>query len=120
MVDSVLVVDDDAAFLALAVRVLTELGIAVVLTAGDAAAALREANAGRPAAALVDVDLPDRNGIELASELAALSWAPRVVLTSADRDAGDAVVAAADGNVPAFVPKEELADETLRRLLNDG
>jgi CheY-like chemotaxis protein len=119
MVDSVLVVDDDAAFLALAVRVLTELGIAVVLTAGDAAAAMREAKAARPAAALVDVDLPGRDGIDLAAELAALPWAPRVVLTSADRDAGRAVAALGEGTRPAFVPKEELAGETLRRLLDD-
>lgn len=119
MVASVLVVDDDAAFLALAAQVLGEMGVPVVLTAGDAETALREATAGRPAAALVDVDLPGRNGIELAQDLVALPWAPRVVLTSADRDAGKAVSSSADGGSP-FIPKEELAGEKLRLLLSDG
>jgi len=119
MVDSALVVDDDAAFLALAVRILDELGVPAVLTAGDAASGLREATAGRPAAVLVDVDLPDRDGIDLSAELARLPWAPVVILTSTDRDAGRAV-AARDGAGPPFIPKEELAGETLRRLLSEG
>jgi CheY-like chemotaxis protein len=116
LMDSVvLVVDDDPSFLAIAARVLIEMGAQSVLTAEDTIAAINEAQAGRPTAVLVDVGLPDREGIELALELAALPWSPRVVLTSTDPDAGRLL----DGIETAipFVPKEELANGVLRRLL---
>jgi DNA-binding NarL/FixJ family response regulator len=114
MATSVLIVDDDPVFLSLAKRVLEGMGAEVVATAEDAAAAIVAANATRPEAAIVDVGLPDRDGIDLGYELAALPWRPRVVLTSTDRDA----VSAIDGHrrLP-FVPKEELANGPLHRLL---
>jgi CheY-like chemotaxis protein len=116
MVPSVLIVDDDSDFLELAARVFDGLGIEVVAMAPDAAAAVIAAEATRPAAALVDVGLPDRNGIDLAYELAALPWAPRVVLTSTDKDAARAIEARNGlGKLP-FIPKEELANKTLREL----
>jgi two-component system nitrate/nitrite response regulator NarL len=118
----VLVVDDDPAFLALAARLLAELGFEHVATTPDAATALATAEAERPSAALVDVGLPDRNGIELARQLAALPWSPRVVLTSTDADAVSAASAVALGNgagVLPFLPKEELADGRLLDLLRD-
>ncbi|MFL5827970.1 MAG: response regulator [Thermoleophilaceae bacterium] len=117
MVSSVLLVDDDPAFLILAARIFDSVGIEVVATAPDAAAAVTAAETTRPESALVDVGLPDRNGIDLAYELAALPWEPRVVVTSTDRDAAS-VIAARDGarKLP-FVPKEELAAGPLLRLL---
>jgi CheY-like chemotaxis protein len=66
---------------------------------------------------LVDVGLPDREGIELAFELAALPWLPRVVLTSSDWDAVDALGARDGHRTLPFVPKEELASDSVRRLL---
>ena len=117
MVSSVLVVDDDPDFLALAARVLREMGVELVLTAPNAAEGRSEAVAKRPDAVLVDVGLPDRGGIELACELAEMAWRPRVVVTSTDRDAARALEARqSDGGIP-FVPKEELANESLRKLL---
>jgi CheY-like chemotaxis protein len=116
----VLVVDDDAAFLTLAVRILEEMGFEEITTTTDAAGAIAEATAHRPQVALVDVGLPDQDGIELARTLAALPWSPRVVLTSTDRDALSAIAARDDGDALAFVPKEELANGTLRHLLLDG
>jgi CheY-like chemotaxis protein len=90
MAVSVLLVDDDPTFLSLAERTLACMGIEVVATAQDPAAAIEAANATRAGAALVDIGLPDREGIDLAYELAALPWA-RVVLTSTDRDPGSAL-----------------------------
>jgi CheY-like chemotaxis protein len=114
---STLVVDDDPAFLALATRVLEGIGVEVVATAEDVPAAIAAANATRPEAVLVDVGLPVREGLDLAYELAALPWRPRVVLTSTDKDAARAIEAR-DGRAKLpFVPKEELASATLRRLL---
>jgi DNA-binding response OmpR family regulator len=117
MADSVLAVDDDPAFLALAVQVLTGFGVASVLTADDAATALSVALAERPGAILVDVDLPDRDGFDLARELDRLSWGPRVVLTSTDREAGRAFVPAVNRPAIPFIAKEDLAGRELRRFL---
>jgi CheY-like chemotaxis protein len=122
MAGSVLLVDDDPAFLSLATRMLDAVGVSVAATAETAAAALAAAEAHRPEAVLVDVGLPDRDGIELARELAALPWAPLVVLTSTDRDALG--VSPNDGMRPfvpkedlPFVPKEDLPNAPLRALL---
>jgi len=120
MLASVLVVDDDPAFLALAARILEELGVSQISTTADAANAITEADAKRPQAVLVDVGLPDRDGIDLAHQLAALPWAPRVVVTSADRDAVGAIGPGEGGNALPFVAKENLADGKLRQLLLDG
>jgi two-component system nitrate/nitrite response regulator NarL len=116
MVSSALLVDDDPGFLALAAWILEGMGIEVVTTVGDAAAAIAAADATKADAVLVDVGLPDRNGIDLAYELAALPWAPRVVLTSTDSDAAHAIdVRDEDHRIP-FVPKNEVASASLRRL----
>jgi CheY-like chemotaxis protein len=116
---SVLIVDDDPAFLRLATRILVELGVDVA-TAADASQALAAVEGSRPDAVLVDIGLPDRDGGDLAYELAELSWRPRVVLTSSDSEAGLAVLSRGTQPPLAFVPKEELADDTLRRELLDG
>jgi DNA-binding NarL/FixJ family response regulator len=114
---SVLIVDDDPCFLALATRIVEQAGFDVIATAEDAAGAVGAANATRPAAMLVDVGLPDRAGVALAYELAALPWEPRVVLTSTDRDAGYAIEARDGRPKLPFVPKDELANGRLPALL---
>ena len=116
---SALVVDDDPTFLALATRILACLEIEVVGTAANAAQALEIVDEARPGMVLVDVRLPDRNGIDLAHELAERSWRPRVVLTSSDSEAGIAVRARPGGARPPFIAKEELDAETLRHVLSE-
>jgi CheY-like chemotaxis protein len=120
MVRSVLVVDDDPGFLALATRILESLGVKDISTAPTAATAIATAEATRPHAALVDVGLPDGDGIELAMRLAALPWAPRVVLTSTDDDVATAIEPPPAAGGLTFLPKEELADGSLGRLLLDA
>jgi DNA-binding NarL/FixJ family response regulator len=114
---SVLIVDDDPIFLSLAGRILAQAGLNVVATAHDARSAVQAAKVARPDAALVDCGLPDREGVDLAYELAALPWAPRVVLTSTDSDAGCAIEAADGRPKLQFIPKDELADGRLPGLL---
>ena len=117
MAFSALLVDDDPTFLSLAERILAGMGAEVVATAADPAGALEAANATRPDAVVVDVGLPDREGIDLAYQLAALPWSPRVVLVSTDSEAGCAIHAR-DGRLKVpFVPKVEFANGRLRRLL---
>jgi DNA-binding NarL/FixJ family response regulator len=113
---SVLVVDDDGDFRSLARRLLAAVGLAVVGEAETTVGALAAATALKPDAALVDVVLPDGNGMALARELVALPWRPRVVLTSTDADAATPEEVRASG-ADAFVPKHELLTAPLQRLL---
>jgi CheY-like chemotaxis protein len=117
MPPSVLVVDDDPGFLALATRLLSGVGIEVIWTAPDAAAAIVAAKDLQPEAALVDVGLPDENGINLARKLAALPWRPLVVLTSSDRDAAAWIESSGSERELTFVAKDELPSARLRELL---
>ncbi|HTA34629.1 MAG TPA: response regulator [Solirubrobacteraceae bacterium] len=112
-----LIVDDDLTFLSLAARILTEAGLEVVATAENAAGAVSAANATKPDAALVDVGLPDREGVELAYELAELPWRPRVVLTSTDSDAGYAIDVRDGRPTLPFIAKEDVTNGRLPSLL---
>jgi DNA-binding NarL/FixJ family response regulator len=114
---SVLLVDDDPTFLSLAERILAGMGAEVVATADHPAGALEAANATRPDAVVVDVGLADREGIDLAYQLAALPWSPRVVLVSTDSDAGCAVDARDGRPKLPFIPKDEFANGRLHRIL---
>jgi CheY-like chemotaxis protein len=114
---SVLVVDDDRAFRGIASRILRELGFEVIIETADAAGAIAEAEAKHPDAVLVDIGLPDGDGIELARTLAALPWSPSVVLTSSDQDSAIAITSRHGEPPVPFVPKEDLANGSLRGLL---
>ena len=117
MTPSVLLVDDDPMFRSLATRILNEAGLEVIGTAGDAARAVAAALSLKPDAALVDIGLPDRDGVDLAHELAALPWRPRVVLTSSDRDAAARIDCDGAHGGLSFIPKEDLPSAPLLRLL---
>jgi DNA-binding NarL/FixJ family response regulator len=104
---SVLLVDDDPAFRLLARRTLGGTGLAVVGEAGTVAAATAAALRLQPDVVLLDVGLPDGDGITLARELTALPWAPRVVLTSVDPDAASPEEVRMSGAF-GFVPKGDL------------
>ena len=95
------------------------MGIEAVATAADAAQALRAVQDLRPDAALVDMWLPDRDGIDLAHELSKMPWKPRVVLTSSDGDAFLAIEALEQQRTVRFIPKAELASDNLREVLAD-
>jgi DNA-binding NarL/FixJ family response regulator len=113
---TILLVDDDPRFRALARRILTAAGLQVVGEADTVAAAKAAALEVRPDTALVDVGLPDGSGLALASELTALPWRPRVLLTSTDPDVAspdDVRQSGANG----FVPKAELPSASLKILL---
>ena len=116
MPPSVLVVDDDPVFRGLARRVLAAAGFVVVAEADTVARAIAVAHAVRPDAALVDVGLPDGNGIALAADLSVLPWRPRIVLTSTDPDAATAEDVRRSG-AETFVAKHDLPNAPLVRIL---
>jgi len=113
---SVLIVDDDPAFQSLAGRLLADCGLAVAGLAGTAGAAMTEAARLRPDAVLVDVGLPDGDGIALACELAALPWRPRILLTSSNADAaGPSEIRRS--RAEGFIPKSQLPNAALDQIL---
>jgi DNA-binding NarL/FixJ family response regulator len=117
MATSVLIVDDDASFRALAARLLKAARLEVVGQADTAAAAISAARDLEPDAALVDVGLPDRDGLALARELVALPFRPRVLLTSVDADAAGAEDIRRSG-AAGFVHKAALPNAALDHILS--
>jgi len=104
----VLIVDDDARFRALARALLEASGYAVAGEAADGAEALAAVSQLGPDAALVDVQLPDTDGLALAQRLTDQDHGLRIVLTSTD----PTLVAPgmlAESRALAFVPKDQLA-----------
>jgi CheY-like chemotaxis protein len=115
---SVLVVDDDPEFRQLAGRLLAAGGLTVVGEADSVAAALVAAARLQPAAILLDVELPDGDGVTLARELSALPWHPRIVLTSIDGEITTCEEAHRAG-ARAFLKKADLPGAPLARLLGE-
>jgi len=111
-----LIVDDDPRFRALARRLIEASGHLVTAEAADGAAALSAARRTPLDAALVDVQLPDTDGLILASQLTA-DGGPRVVLTSTDPSLVTSAALARSGAV-GFLAKDDLAAFDLARLLD--
>jgi DNA-binding NarL/FixJ family response regulator len=104
----VLIVDDDAAFRRAIGAVLTARGYEIAGEASSLAEARLAIPRLNPDAVLLDVNLPDGNGISLAADLPPTrDAAPRVVLTSSDRRAAPERLLRRAG-VAAFIPKTEL------------
>jgi DNA-binding NarL/FixJ family response regulator len=112
----VLIVDDDEGCIALETQLVEDAGAVVVGTAGTAAEALQLSQQLTPSAVLLDVNLPDGDGVDVAAAMTRHESPPRVVLVSADPDAVSPAAVVACG-ASAFVPKTELADADLAGLL---
>ena len=108
----VLIVDDDARCRALARALLKASGYAVVAEAANGADARAGARLASPDAALVDVQLPDTDGLALARALAESDSGLRIVLTSTDPTLVPPA-ALAQSAALAFVPKDQLATTDL-------
>jgi DNA-binding NarL/FixJ family response regulator len=115
-VKRVLIVDDHLGFRATARFVLEAEGFEVVGEAGDGAEALASNAQLRPDVVLLDVQLPDMDGFEIAAKLMANGHGPAIVLTSS-RDAGEFGGLIERSPVRGFVPKAELSGRRLAALL---
>jgi DNA-binding NarL/FixJ family response regulator len=113
---TVLIVDDNARFRVRARRRLEADGYAVVGEAADGASALDAARRHRPAVVLLDVQLPDVSGIEVAERLSGWPDPPEVVLTST-HDEADFGERLSRCGARGFVPKAELSGAALTALL---
>jgi DNA-binding NarL/FixJ family response regulator len=110
--------DDNRHFLAAARDLLEREGIEVVGAASTSAETLRLVGQLRPDVVLVDIDLGDECGFDLAARLAAGSDA-RIVLISTYSEAEIAELIAASP-AAGYVPKAELSAQTVSNLLGDG
>ena len=115
MANTVLIVDD-LAFVRRTLReIFTEAGYQVAGEAADAAEALAAVAAHAPDAVLLDVQLPDRDGFAVATELTAADG-PAVVLISS-RDADDYGRRVAACGARGFIPKSKLSAAAVAALL---
>lgn len=115
---TVLLVDDHAGFRAQARVLLEGAGYEVVGEAADGASALAAARALRPDVIVLDVQLPDVDGFEVARSLQGGPDHPAIILISS-REAADYGGRIARSRVRGFVSKTELSARALAALLGD-
>jgi DNA-binding NarL/FixJ family response regulator len=113
---SVLIVDDHPSFRASARMLLECEGFDVIGEAEDGLSALDAVSRLHPDVVLLDVQLPDINGFEVAERLTANGSSPAIVLTSS-RDVDDIGLLAGRDGVRGFIPKSELSGSALEALL---
>jgi DNA-binding NarL/FixJ family response regulator len=110
------IVDDNSLFLEGAVDLLTREGLDVVGVASDSAEAIRLVNELQPDVTLVDIDLGDEDGFELAQRLHAISgdWKVILVSTHAEEDLAHLIERS-----PAlgFIAKARLSAQAIRDTL---
>jgi DNA-binding NarL/FixJ family response regulator len=112
----ILIVDDHPGFRASARRMLEAGGFEVVSEASDGTAAINATRDLAPDLILLDVQLPDVSGIDLAGPLSA-NGGPEVILTSSrpsDQLGPDLDTSGALG----FIPKDELSCPAIERMLS--
>ena len=122
---SILIVDDHDGFRTFARGMLEAAGFTVTEAATGAEAA-EAARSVRPGLVLLDIQLPDFDGFEVARRLAAAqaggsaqAGGPVIVLTST-RDASDYGGRISSSPAAGFLPKDELSGAALRRFLATG
>jgi DNA-binding NarL/FixJ family response regulator len=113
---TVLIVDDHAGYRAAAKAVLESEGFEVVGETASGLEALEAVARLRPQLVLLDIGLPDIDGIEVASRLSALDGdSPAVVLTSSRDGRGCERLFRACG-ARGFIPKAELSGDAVAAL----
>jgi DNA-binding NarL/FixJ family response regulator len=108
MPQTVLIVDDHAGFRRAARAILEAEGYVVVGESATGAEALEAVQWMRPTLVLLDIGLPDLDGIEVAGRLTTADRGLAVVLTSS-RDASDYRPWIERSGARGFIPKAELS-----------
>jgi len=112
----VLIVDDHPSFRATARALLEAEGFDVIGEAVDGASAVDTCRRLRPQLVLLDVQLPDVDGFEIARRLTA-EGGPAVILVSS-RDGSDFGPLVARSGARGFLPKADLSGVALARLVS--
>ncbi|MEU4607359.1 response regulator transcription factor [Kribbella sp. NPDC023972] len=113
------IVDDSTHFLEAAQTLLERDGVSVVGVASTIGQALREVADAEPDVVLVDVDLGDESGFDLARRLQRETSLDRtkviLISTHAEEDVAELVGSAP---VAAYLSKSELSAAAIRRILD--
>jgi DNA-binding NarL/FixJ family response regulator len=113
---TVLIVDDHAGFRASARELLSAEGFDVVGEAADAGSAIEAARDLRPDIVLLDIQLPDLDGVRAAERIESRNGKPAIVLISS-RDVSYLAGCLEESAACGFIPKSELSGDTLRGVL---
>ena len=113
---SIVIVDDHDGFRTFARRLLDGHGLGVVGEAADGASALDLIGRLAPDAVLLDIQLPDIDGFEVARRLANEGSPTRVVFTST-REARDYGESLEGTGAAGFIPKDDLSASAVIELL---
>jgi DNA-binding NarL/FixJ family response regulator len=116
MATTLLIVDDHPSFRANARELLEAEGFDVIGEAEDGASALLAIRNLEPDVVLLDVQLPDMNGFEVAAMLHVDGPSPAIVLVSS-RDGSDFGSLVLESGARGFIPKGELSGERLTHLI---
>ena len=112
----VVIVDDHSGFREQARQLLERIGYRVVGEACNGLQALAEVRRLRPDAVLLDIQLPDIDGITVAASLTSAPPVPAVVLVSA-RDPADYGPRLNSCGAVGFIAKTDLSADSLLALL---
>jgi DNA-binding NarL/FixJ family response regulator len=116
MPPTVLIVDDHPSFRASARLLLEAEGFQVIGEAADGASALEEVMRLTPQVVLLDVQLPDTDGFQVAAAMRERGATPAIILVSS-RDGSDFGPLVARSGARGFVPKAELSGDRVQELL---
>ncbi len=111
----ILIVDDNPHFRAATAELLAARGFQLIDEAADGDEALSAVSRVRPDGILLDINLPGRDGLAVATSLASTCPGVRIVLTSAEVDRIPAPISKNCG-ATVFVPKDRLATAHLDEL----
>jgi two-component system nitrate/nitrite response regulator NarL len=114
---NVVIVDDDAGFRRLATTLLSRSGCTVVAAAPDGASGIEAVRRLAPHGMLLDVNLPDQDGLSVARKLRDADHPVSIVLTSTELVSWSEDELA-DAGVRAFIAKEALLDADLPSLFS--
>ena len=115
----ILIVDDEVFFRQVLRDVLEKIGFTVVGEAADGSEAVEKYRTLRPHVVIMDIYMPDKNGIDATKEMVALDKNARVLIASASDFDSDTEAALAAGAkailMKPFVPREVY--DTIKRVL---
>ncbi|HLM35921.1 MAG TPA: response regulator transcription factor [Gaiellaceae bacterium] len=113
---TILVVDDHGPYRATARALLEAEGYDVVGEAADGASAIAETERLRPEIVLLDIQLPDIDGFEVAARLTENKTRSQIVLISS-RAADDFGSLVGESGARGFVSKDELSGAAIEALV---
>ena len=113
---TVLVVDDHDGFRARARAYLGTTGFEVVGEASDGASAVAETKRLRPEIVLLDIQLPDIDGFDVARWILAEPEPPKIVLISS-REAADYGESIESSGAAGFLTKSRLTSDAIRAIV---